>query len=385
MLIRMSAIAVFICSAGIGALAADTEVTSPGLQRMIMQDLSQSIQKLIQISLGTDSSYSKEDHDAALFEADKLIVSSQMVEDHVGNDSNLNRKFGISLSEEIEQLREAVERNERYSVDFHLISVIESCVGCHARLPRDESEDPSFESFQVSEDLQSNPAFLSKLHIATRQFGRAMDGLESHIRSHASELLEVDRAGILNDYLWIAVRSAGETERARKFLLEIRKSIAMPNYLSNLLDRWISDLADNEPLLTNDADQSDTDLQLALGLIDQSRHATQVPFGREGLITDLLAARLLETMLSSASPPSDEDLAEVYYQLGLIEARLVGISYASPYMEYLFEAAIRAHPAGARAVDALRILEEYGVYVALDRDSRDGRELRTVHGSTGFT
>jgi len=253
--------------------------------------------------------------------------------------------------------------------------LVDQCVACHARIPG--SQDPlASKIFEIPKDLANDRDFVAKYFVATRQFDRAMALLEEDILERRDDLAYVDLDGRFDDYLWVAIRLSQNPSQAIEFLRSLGKTVDEPYYLARLIDRWVTDLENVEVLIEN-VDGSSDDRDFAYQLIDQSRHATQIPFSREGLVTDLTAATLLRARLEQQGHGQFET-AELYYQLALIEAKLVGPDYSAPQMEFLLEAAIRAHPAGPRARSALSILEEFGLHVSQEFEFPDDRFKRSL-------
>jgi len=328
--------------------------------------MAESLTRLLEIGFDKTIDESSKSRDDLIHEANKLLGSASFVEDHVGESRHLGGKMGMALAEELELVRRAAESEFPSSVTMHVSSVVDRCVACHARLPATE---PAREAalFRVPDNVKDNLTIAPKYFAAVRQFDKALDYLENAIREAGNDLELADYAGLLDDYMWIAVRSSGQIDRAGAFLEELQQTVTSPFYLVRLLSSWRNDL-DKYDVLIENADGSAEDYEFAMELIDVGRHKLKVPFGRESLVVDLVAAHLLRRRLDDPQPKKNDELAEVYFQLGLIEARTIGPDVNSPQMEFLLEACIRTDPSGPRAPDALAVLEEFGMYVSREGD-----------------
>lgn len=342
--------------------AQQAEVTSPAMQQQIMQDMTDSLQWLLRYGLEGDPDFQGQGRDEAIFQTDKMATNAAMVEDHIGASRGAAAKLSIALSEAVADMRNSIDSESIRALNFHVGNIVYQCVSCHARIPQSAESGPSM-LFEIPVDLANDVTFAPRYYAATRQFDQALDLFEERIVDHKENVTAADLDGLFDDYLWISVHASDNIDRAIEFLGEVRGLIQQPNYLSRLIDIWRDDLATHKDLASQpnvDADAT----AVAARLIDKSWRSIPVPFGREGLAASLVAANLLRTRLDSDQPKSDEELAEIYYQLALIEARFIGPGYGTPQMEFLMEESIRSAPAGPRAQAALAILEEYGLHTA---------------------
>jgi len=364
------------CIQSIGVQAAQPAVTTEASNQQIMQDLTASLNWLLRYALEGDPEYGGEGADEAIYTVDKLSAAAALAEEHIGGTDISRRKLGISLSESIAELAFAVDNGNTSGINFHVSDLVNRCVACHMRFSRSVSseEEPIF---QIPEDLALDRSFAARFYVTTRQFENALSLIEEEILAKRDDLLAVDLDGRFDEYLWIAIRSRKDPGSAAEFLRSLRKSVDRPYYLSRLMDRWITDLDEIEPLIAN-IDGSVNDRDFAYQLFDQSRHTTQVPFSREALVTDITAATLLRSRLDSQTSLGANEIAETNYLLALLEAKLVGSDYTAPQMEFLLEAAIRAEPAGPRAPAALAILEEFGLHVAREYENPEERFRRSM-------
>jgi len=355
--------------------AAESTVATQATNRLIMQDLAKSLQWLLQYGIESGRDGDEQGSNETTYVIDKLSAAATMAEDHIGGTDLSRRKLGMALGESITELKYAIENKHAASISFHVSDMVDQCVACHARIPG--SQDPlASKIFEIPQELANDRDFAAKYFVATRQFDRAMTLIEEDIVERQDDLAYVDLDGRFDDYLWVAIRLSQNPSQALEFLRTLSKTVDEPYYLARLIDRWITDLEDIEPLIEN-VDGSSDDRDFAYQLIDQSRFATQIPYSREGLVTDLAAATLLRARLEQPSY-SQFETAELYYQLALIEAKLVGPDYSAPQMEFLLEAAIRAHPAGPRAKSALSILEEFGFHVSQESEFPEDRFQRSL-------
>lgn len=342
--------------------AQQAEVTSPAMQQQIMRDMTDSLQWLLSYGLEGDPDFEGQGREEAMFQTDKMATNAAMVEDHIGSSRGAAAKLSIALSEAVADMRSSIDSENIRALNFHVGNIVYQCVSCHARIPQSAESGPSV-LFEIPVDLTNDVTFAPRYYAATRQFDKALDLFEERIVDHKENVTSADLDGLFDDYLWISVHASDNIDRASEFLEKVRGMIQQPNYLSRLIDIWRDDLSKHKNL----ASQPDTEANataVAAQLIDESWRSIPIPFGREGLAASLVAANLLRTRLDSSQPKSDEELAEIYYQLALIEARFIGPGYGTPQMEFLMEESIRSAPGGPRAETALAILEEYGLHTA---------------------
>lgn len=342
--------------------AEQAEVTSPAMQQKIMQDMTESLQWLLRFGLEGDPDFQGQGFEEAFFQADKMATNAALVEEHIGSSRGATKKLSIALSETIADMRQSIDNENVLSLNFHVGNIVYQCVSCHARTRQSADAGPS-RVFEIPADLVNDASFAPRYYTATRQFDKALDWFEEKIIDLKENITAADLDGSFDDYLWISVHATDNVSRAIQFLTRVQELNQQPNYISRLIEIWRADLAKYENLV-NEKETNDDVTAFAAQLIDDSWRSVQVPFGREGLASSLIAANLLRTRLDSSRTKSDEELAEIYYQLALIEARFIGPGYGTPHMEFLMEECIRSAPAGPRAESALAILDEYGLHTA---------------------
>jgi hypothetical protein len=227
----------------------------------------------------------------------------------------------------------------------------------------------------------------SQLYVVTRQFDRALDNWESLFGEWLVAPGQLDAGGYLRDYLTVAIRVEGSYTRARQTLEKLRGRPHLPKYLEPQLDAWIGDLRRFEaepPALA--------DVASIHALVEKA------PVGdSKSMVADLVASAALMRRLDQlaadpilGSPERDAELAEIYYLLGLVEARSTE-SFWVPQAPFHLELAIRLDPDAPHAGHALELIEELFEigYGGLDPDAlpldlwTTLEELRTLVRSAG--
>ncbi len=229
---------------------------------------------------------------------------------------------------------------------FLLQEMTGNCISCHARLPSASStlgaglfRDVDAEGLTDLERV--------RLQVVTRQFDAALASYEALFASQARSAAQLDLAGLLSDYLVVALRVESDPKRAKATLERFAARPDVPRYLAALLDIWIPALETLGPEI-----RSGDELPRARRVMARGAALRRFPLDRAGLIHDLIASSLLHRAVAGG-PGS----AEAYYLLGLTEIRNDALSPLTQAEAYL-EAAIRMAPGSEVARDAYAVLEE---------------------------
>ncbi|MCC7120877.1 MAG: hypothetical protein IT493_04905 [Gammaproteobacteria bacterium] len=240
---------------------------------------------------------------------------------------------------------------------FSLMELTQHCVACHSRLPSDTQAAFGQRLMSRMDTADFDPSELSQLYVATRQFDAAEKVLERKLLSPQEDAIDLDNAGVLLDYLDLALVVRHDSARAQALLTKFAARPDVPHYLADRIEAWQQSLASLAPVL-KDAPV----LARARELFETADTLTRAPRGRERAIHDLIAASLAQRYIASRPGATGEDIADAYYMLGIIALRTTEPKYSVPEMEGLFAAAIRAAPKGPHARESYDLLEEFGYW-----------------------
>lgn len=240
---------------------------------------------------------------------------------------------------------------------FSLMELTQHCVACHGRLPATAQTGFGQRLMARIDTAGFDESELAQLYVATRQFDAALDALEHKLLNPGgSSAVELDNAGILLDYLEVALVVLRDPDRASNLLAKLAARADVPGYLAKRLQAWQDSLKALAPTLAGPAS-----LPAARALFRSADTLTRAPRGRARAIHDLVAMSLLERYVAAATG-SAEEMAEAWYMLGVIALRSVEPRYSVPEMEIMLAAAVRAAPRGPHAHEAYDLLEEFGYW-----------------------
>ena len=177
---------------------------------------------------------------------------------------------------------------------------------------------------------------------------------------------QLDASGVLVDYLNVTLRVKMEPKRAKKTLAKLAKRSDLPIYLSHRVQSWRDALEglDLDRIMADQPASAEHGARLA----QQANQIAQGPYGRDGLVQDLVAASQLVRFLEqdrarmqgvtrNRTPEEKTAAARAYYWLAIVEARSLDGFWIN-LSERHFEAAIRSDPRGPFARRAYAQLEE---------------------------
>jgi hypothetical protein len=277
-----------------------------------------------------------------------LSRNAALLEQHAAREDEQMRFLARSVAADAREVERtyAAERYDRAA--FLLRQIVENCVACHTRL-RSDRDSPVSEGFVdsgVLEELPPEPR--ATLQIATRRFDEALATLEALFASrneHPALMLAP-----LTDYLVVSLRVQGDYERPRATL---QRFLERPDLWSSLrldVERWIEALPGLEQRAAGKSD-----LPTARALLDEGKALERLPGDRAGLVHYVAASAVLERFISEHRQ-RDEQLAEAYYLLGLLEANIGRNTWVTP-APFLLEQAIRLAPQAPFARQAFALLE----------------------------
>lgn len=238
---------------------------------------------------------------------------------------------------------------------FSLMELTQHCVACHTQQPGGPRDTFSERLLARIDTSVLDDSELAQLYVATRQFDAALKVFERKLLAADQDAVDLDFAGILLDYLSIALGVAEDPTRADHLLQQFARRPDVPYYLATRLAHWRTRLAALRPSL-----QAAAGIDEARALFATGSRAFIGARDRQAAIDDLVATSMLRRFIAAQPAPTGADVAEAYYMLGVIALRTLEPKYSVPEMEILFASAIRAAPRGPFAEPAYRLLEEFG-------------------------
>ncbi len=369
-------------AAGVVLASASAGLYAQQNPRPIMHDVFDAIAFLWPLSLDERRFADPAQREAALEKVALLIASADALEQHARDRDLGFQLLTRSFSYAARQLKRYYDQSRPEDARFFLVDLTQNCVACHSRLPR-AREFPFARRLMDEIDTQMlDPRDVAQLHVATRQFARALDTWEALFRDPLVDPVDLDLEGEFIDYLTVSIRALEDLERARRTFSAMLERADLPFYLRRHMEIWIAGLEELEGV----GAQTPT-LAAARSLFERSSGLSTVPAGRERAVHDLVASSILLRVTDEPDRHSALELSEAFYMLGVIETRTAEPKAAVPQMEFHFEAAVRHAPRGPFARPAYAILEEYSLLnyggVAIDPDVEEMlplKELRRLIG-----
>jgi hypothetical protein len=277
-----------------------------------------------------------------------LARHAAFVEEHARDQDDPARFLARSVARDARDLAREYAEGHYDRAAFLLHEITEDCVVCHTRLPS-EADSPLAERLLDGRSLAAlPPEERAALQIATRRFDEALATLESLLDDgsvHPALLM-----GPITDYLVLALRVKRDFERPVPVL---ERFAARPDLWTRLrmeVEGWIAALPE-----LRQRSRGKPELATARALIEEARQMSLYPDDRTPLAHLVVASSVLERYLDTHRP-ADRNLAEAYYLLGVIEAR-IGRNYWVTPAPFLLQQAIRLAPAAPFAIDAYALLE----------------------------
>jgi hypothetical protein len=242
---------------------------------------------------------------------------------------------------------------------FVLRQIAENCVVCHTRLP-DPEDSPVAAGFVDQGVLASLPPEpRATLLMATRRFDEALAVLGTLLAdplTHPAVVL-----GPLTDYLVVSIRVKQDFVGPAATLEAFAERDDLWPSLRDDVQAWRHWLPDLAARANGKAGVAE-----ARALVEEGDTADAERDGQRGRLHYVVASGILERFIDRHEKP-DADLAEAFYWLGILEAR-IGRNYWVTPAPFLLEEAIRLAPARPFAADALARLESelFAVYEGSD-------------------
>jgi len=264
-----------------------------------------------------------------------------------------------TFADDARRALDAFEQGDLYLSRFVTRNLTRDCFACHSRLPAAAATDALQLAF-AQIDLQQVPAGdRLRLLVSSRRFDSAMRLAEEMLDDRSIPALQLDRWGVVEDYLKVALRVDRNPTRPRVALERFNSRDDLPTYLQLHSRAWVESLDRLGPTQAAEpGSESGTDLlERAEGLLASARAANLYLQDRRGLVDATMASGLLHEYVLRPEAPSGRR-AEAYYLLGLAEATISRGIWV-PETEYFLELAIRTAPGSPAARSAFAFLEQF--------------------------
>jgi hypothetical protein len=322
----------------------DPAQTRPAMQR-IYGDLS----KVLPIA-ADEGAFSDPANHAKVREALRALArDASALDDHTRGFDPGARYIARSLSRDVRQALQRFDQGSYAAAEYSVLAITNTCVTCHSRLPSAKDSEVS-RGFVDSAALAALPILdRAQIQAATRRFDDALVSYETALATPSVESLELVRP--LIDYLTLCVRVKGDVKRPVPVLQKFAARKDVWTQLREDVGQWEKDLA---ALTAKELDSDD--LATARALIERGRAEGVYAADRKGLVDYVAASRILNRVVAvrrDASP----NVAEAYYLLGAVEAR-IGQSFWESPADFYLEMAIRLAPGTESGRRAYAMLEE---------------------------
>jgi tetratricopeptide (TPR) repeat protein len=342
---RVLAIALLVLFApDLAAAQYDAAKTRPAMQR-IFADL----REVLPLAADEGSFSDPKNHARIRKALRQLATDAGALDDHTRGFDPGARYIARSLSRDVRQALQRFDQGGYAAAEYSVLELSSTCVTCHSRLPS-PGDSPVAKSFVDDAQIAALPVLdRARIQAATRRFDDALGSYEAALAAPGADVPELMRP--LVDYLTLCVRVKGDTKRPVPVL---RRFAARPDTWTKLRDdvaTWIKDLESLGP-----AELDSESVDLARKLIARGRDEAEYPADRSGLIPYLAASRILNRVVALRRDAGPE-LAEAYYLLGSVEAR-IGASFWESPSDFYLEMAIRMSPGTDVGRRAYALLEE---------------------------
>lgn len=282
---------------------------------------------------------------------ERLANEALMIDAHT---SGLGPSYDLlrrTLADDTRQAAEAWRSGDLRRARFLVRHLAHDCFACHSRQAAPtRAGDPMNAAAAI--DVEALPAReRMRWLVATRQFDAALRYAESMLHDTSVAAAEIDRRGIFEDYLKVALRVDRDPARPLGHLERFAARTDLPVYLQLQAAAWI------DSLRHLDFGMPAEPLDAAARLLGEARELNLYLQDRRGLVQATAASGLLHAYAADPSPEANRR-AEAYYLLGLAESSISHDAWV-PEAEYFLELAIRAAPGTETARQAYGFLEQY--------------------------
>jgi len=350
--LRAVVVALFV--AGVGCGGGDDEgaptVIETESTRQIMRDFAADLRVVLPATVDEET-FSDSAANPAIREAlADLADNASVLVAHSQRNESGTRQLGRSLERDTAEILYQYDRGRTDRAAFLLQQVTENCVVCHSRRP--DATDPEIAAGFVDGAVlqQLDPERRETLQIATRQFDAALVTLEALLadpETHPAVML-----GPLTDYLTVSLRVKDDYVRPVAVLAKFSRRDDLWQRLRSDVEGWIDAL----PSLYAQT-RGEPELAVAQRILAEGAALREDSSDlRADLVHSIAASAVLQRYVR-LHRDRGADLAEAYYLLGEIEAR-IGRNYWVSQAQHFLATSIRIAPGASTAQQAYGLLEE---------------------------
>jgi hypothetical protein len=350
-------------------VAAETKQEEDSAPRPTMRVVFNEVKTLLPLSLDEARWSDPSSRATVLASLERLDKAASILERHGRAREAGFDELALSLGRDLREAYNHYAQGDYSEARFFLAGSLQNCVSCHVRLPSAQSFPLAGELTDQIEIQALDPRERAWLLVMVRRFDDALIVWEELMADPGVSAAQLDASGVLVDYLNVTLRVETDAPRAKRTLVKFASRKDVPVYLSRRISTWQKalDALDSrypQALSLSKPPSVDTGAEL----VKEGGELAQGPYGRDGLIQDLVAAsqlvRFLEgermkLQLETRNRTAQEraDSSRAYYWLAIAEARSLDGFWVNQ-SERHFEAAIRSDPRGPFAELAYAQLEE---------------------------
>jgi len=353
---RVASVCLVILAGGARAAEPSPELTPKETAelRETMHKVFDAISQLLPASLDDARFASEKERPKIQAWLQTLGQAASQVERHTGQRDAGFGEISHSLARDVAETRRRFERGRYLEAQFYISELTSNCVACHSRLPK-ARDFPLAKKLTDRPEVQAlEPEARARLLVATRQFDSALGLYESRLADRAVRPADLDLDGELLTYLIVCLRVQRDFARPRAALAKFADRADVPRYLKRDVRAWLAQLDELAA-----APSAAPSLARAKELVAKGATLSEFPADRVSLVYDLAASSELMRLVAMRQAEREE-LAEAYFRLGAIAARVERGAWVSE-IEQDLETSIRLAPGGPYAETAYATLEEYTV------------------------
>jgi hypothetical protein len=266
-----------------------------------------------------------------------LSAASEQLAVHGRNRDATFRFMSDSLGAKVRMLEWQVNQKDFEGATFATMSLADTCVGCHLRLPNPRDRDFAKTLLKDIDPASLDPFDRANLEAAGRQFTAALSTYENEFAAADTPIESAEFANALESYLIVALRVQRDPARAERGLAILGRQPDLAAQFQRNLGIWRQALRDLAPALREPAS-----LERAREILDSGRLLSEFPLDAADEIHSIVASSMIFRYLEDRQP-AGEELARALYLLARTEAFAQQSFEISDALVYL-EQAIRAAP-----------------------------------------
>jgi hypothetical protein len=307
--------AVTITSPGLAKeKSGNSKAKSPAPQstKTIMDSIFSDIQELLPLSLNEAGFADPRNKGMMEAKLGHLAENAGVLQKHAGHKTILFQHLATALAEDARKANEQYRLRHFGSAAFLVTNMTNTCTSCHSRIPA-LKDAPKPSDFLKKIEIDSL-GIVEKVRIlmVSRQFDAALTEIEKYFATSNEAIAGAYHGGLLIDYLTLTLRVKPDLDRAIKNIKLLVDRNKEPLGLSSDLNEVFSSL----DMLAKQNLPKDP-LAAGRAVIEQAKKDEQ----DSGMLPFLLvSSRYFNTYLES-NPTNPQELAELYYYLGLTSSR----------------------------------------------------------------